>query len=402
MPHNVDKNKKLALLEKILSSKYFHDSEILKELLHYLVEQALNGITPKEITVAQELYKNKSFDPAVDSYVRSNVYKLRKKLEVFYENEGVDEKLRLVIPKGSYHVEFIHRHVKKKSPFQPLYVPVIILTIAVMFLSAKLADQKRGFSSRMNVHQFWQDVSKNEKPTCFVISDIVMYGEYDPELERERWILDTAVFTPSDVDTLMASLPDRQIASLEFSFVHMSNVPNFMQVAPLFAFNGQDNYFKWSSEIAWQDITQNNIVYIGDIRSLHKLQVLFDHLHVKVQAPFTLSWINDNGDTLGVYDFERTEEYRETYAAIVKIPGPNNNSILLFIGNDYPARIFTIDQFTTAAFLDDFYKAFEAQHKRKPDFFELILKVRGFKRTGYNSEILFMRPIDQESFSWNF
>ena len=105
----IDNETKSKILTKLIGSREFADSRVLKDLLVYLVEASQRDEIPKEITIATECFKREAdFDPSNDAYVRSNVYKLRRKLEDYYEEEGKKDKIRIHIPKGHYHVEFDH------------------------------------------------------------------------------------------------------------------------------------------------------------------------------------------------------------------------------------------------------------------------------------------------------
>ena len=96
------------VLEKIFSSHYFA-AEIDKELLKYLIDAHTKAKVLKEVDIAQEFFKrDKDFNPLDSSIVRTHMYSLRKKLETYYLSEGMDDKIRLFIPKGHYKIEFLN------------------------------------------------------------------------------------------------------------------------------------------------------------------------------------------------------------------------------------------------------------------------------------------------------
>ena len=71
---------------------------------------------PKETDIAKYVFeKDESFDPAADTIVRVHIYKLRKKLEKYYDSTGRSDKMKLKIPKGHYHVDFIQVSLFKKK-----------------------------------------------------------------------------------------------------------------------------------------------------------------------------------------------------------------------------------------------------------------------------------------------
>ncbi len=404
MPQSIDVQDKKATLQAILESKYFKDSQVTAELLAYLADAAVEGHTPKELNIAYDLYKNKNFDPATDSYVRTNVYKLRKKLETYYKNEGARDKTRLRIPRGHYHVEFfIHAESAKKfSKLSPFWVLLFLSLVGnIMLFLFLFSGPKQPHSSKLQTHPFWTELVHSPLPTCFAVSNIVMYMEYDEEFQRDRWIYDTQIYTQDDFDTLRTRYPHRNFAPVEFSFVHMSNIPNFTQIIRIVG-DDNKNEIKWSQEVEWQDILNKNIVYVGDIRSLNKLAVIFDHLHVGVELPYIITWKANEGDSLFQYDIKHQKDYRKTYSVITKLPGPQNNVIILILGTGYPARIYTVEQFTSMDNLGSMYQNMINLLGETPVYFEMVLEVQSLYRTGYQSQILHLRTIKPDEFSWNF
>lgn len=91
--------------DRLLASVYFQRSPVLSRLLQYLVEHQLKGgkAAPKAYAIATEaLGRNTDFDPALDSYPRVMVGRLRNLLDRYYaENQGP---FRLRVPHGSYEI----------------------------------------------------------------------------------------------------------------------------------------------------------------------------------------------------------------------------------------------------------------------------------------------------------
>jgi predicted ATPase len=97
-------------LDIILNSGPFKNADSLKALLRFTVHEALagRGDDLKEYVLgAAVLRKGDSFDPKADGIVRVQMRRLRERLERYYETEGRDDPLRIVIPKGSYAPAFL-------------------------------------------------------------------------------------------------------------------------------------------------------------------------------------------------------------------------------------------------------------------------------------------------------
>jgi len=92
-------------LDRILASTVFQSSERLRNFLRYTVEQTIlgRGDLIKEYSVGTEVFgRAASFDPRLDTIVRTEARKLRSRLSRYYETEGKDDRLRIEIHKGSY------------------------------------------------------------------------------------------------------------------------------------------------------------------------------------------------------------------------------------------------------------------------------------------------------------
>jgi len=98
-----------AELQRILAARTFADSQRLRALLTFLVEQSILGHADqiKESVVAVEVFEREpGFDRRTDSIVRVQVRNLRNKLADYYAEEGRTDPVRIVLPKGRYAPEF--------------------------------------------------------------------------------------------------------------------------------------------------------------------------------------------------------------------------------------------------------------------------------------------------------
>ncbi|MGE0280605.1 MAG: tetratricopeptide repeat protein [Rhizobiaceae bacterium] len=92
-------------LEKLLDSETFARSERARKLLRYLVEQEQSGQSSrlKGFSIAVDVFgKDADFDPSTDAVVRVQAGRLRDLLDQYFATEGVDDPVRIVIPRGSY------------------------------------------------------------------------------------------------------------------------------------------------------------------------------------------------------------------------------------------------------------------------------------------------------------
>lgn len=94
-----------AALERILASKAFNRRPRSRDFLAYVVTEHLAGRSHsiKERTVARRaLKRSDSFDGRADASVRVQAGRLRSALATYYDSEGIDDPVRIVLPPGSY------------------------------------------------------------------------------------------------------------------------------------------------------------------------------------------------------------------------------------------------------------------------------------------------------------
>src|SRR5690348_2061172 len=93
-----------AQLEKILASPSFGNGSQASRLLRFVVERTLEGREEeiKESVLGVEVFGRQSFDPRTDPIVRVEASRLRQKLTGYYQSEGKQDAVRIVLPKRGY------------------------------------------------------------------------------------------------------------------------------------------------------------------------------------------------------------------------------------------------------------------------------------------------------------
>lgn len=106
-----------AEVRRILASKPFATATRSRRFLSYVTERTLAGDQDaiKELILGTEVFdRANDFDPRIDTIVRVEAGKLRKRLEEYYSGEGIGSTVRIDIPKGGYVPRF--EEVKLKTP----------------------------------------------------------------------------------------------------------------------------------------------------------------------------------------------------------------------------------------------------------------------------------------------
>lgn len=102
-------------LSSVLESPLFAQSDRLARFLRFTVETTLAGQAEvlKEYLIGTEVYDRKPpYHPSVDSIVRSEARRLRRKLKEYYESAGKNDPVFIYYRPGSYAPVFRHRSVQ--------------------------------------------------------------------------------------------------------------------------------------------------------------------------------------------------------------------------------------------------------------------------------------------------
>jgi hypothetical protein len=191
------------LVERIILSSTFAKSERLSSLLAYVCDLTLKG-QEKEINeqkIGEAVFgRSRHYDSSIDGIVRTQASRLRQRLDRYFNEEGVDEPVRIVIPRGGYVPLFeprcsakIELPAAEPKPLAPPMIPyaepsrivvqrsgsavfawslVAILSIATMTI---LLNNAGAFSktqaTRAGVHPLWKQIFVAEQPILIVPGD---------------------------------------------------------------------------------------------------------------------------------------------------------------------------------------------------------------------------------------
>jgi len=102
------------LVSRIVASPTFSRAERLSSLLTYICDIALKGRAGElnEQRLGQAVFgRSPDYDCSVDGIVRTQASRLRQRLDQYFDQEGAQEPVLLVIPKGGYVPVFTPRNV---------------------------------------------------------------------------------------------------------------------------------------------------------------------------------------------------------------------------------------------------------------------------------------------------
>jgi len=119
MPIN-EENSALYLkqLQRVCESKDFRSKPRMKKFLTYLTHEFVEGRGDniKGYSIGVDVFNQpEDFDPDLNALVRINAGRLRRLLRLYFLEEGIDDPIKIEIPKGKYVPSFIDNSKSKEA-----------------------------------------------------------------------------------------------------------------------------------------------------------------------------------------------------------------------------------------------------------------------------------------------
>jgi len=413
----IDENERKSILDKILLSKGFRESNLYQNLLSYLVNATLNESVPKEITIAIDVFgKDSSYNLNKDATVRYHMHVLRKKIDDYYENEGKQDKIRMSIPKGHYEVKFIANHnqgkLSLKRTLEHLKRGEILLTlfffitsIIFLYLYLALSKSSKGTYAWVKKDPIWSTFFENGYPTVLVIGDDFLLDEYRADMTRYRHVRDWKIDSENDVRDFLVKYPHENIWKSEISMMPFKGVDNIFDVLPI-VYNFQDDVkLKMSSEVALDDVKMHNIIYLGELKNLRVLKQILYRTPIRFQyAPDERLFIlGDEADTSQTFvrieaPYEQKNKFNIDYSIFIKMPGFENENFMLIVGFGYGGRLERTKMLGNPNLLAELENHIVKINKVVPKYFVTVFEVKSIERTGFTNELKYFKEIPVDFF----
>lgn len=389
------------ILEKIFASNYF-SAELDKELLKFLIDAHSKSRVLKEVDIAQEFFKrDKDFNPLDSSIVRTHMYSLRKKLETYYLSEGMDDKIRLFIPKGHYKIEYLNTQdppIQKTNKLKPYYAPgalILVMLIALIYFwqkSENLNNENKALFIVDKSNIIWSDFLNSDLPTLLVIGDYYVYQRINEIKEKETFIRDTEINSNDDFESYLNRNPKDKKSLTKTTLTYLGTEVPTIVTKLIKIFRGNENLLrvKLSSELLWSDLRRHNIIFIGSPKTLGKMNHYVDKLRFKISLfPNMIYYTPDYKDTVNTYSLISYLQngFHDDYAVMAKFRTSNKNTIMLIISFSSFGKTEILNELVSNSFEEKLLEQ-KLIDKKIPSFFEVLFKVHGIDKSGLNIQVL--------------
>ncbi|HUI56006.1 MAG TPA: hypothetical protein VLY04_13615 [Bryobacteraceae bacterium] len=189
-------------LNRVLASHEFRTSKRSQDFLRYVVDNTLSGHGDmlKERTIGIDVFgRSTSYDPSDDATVRVKAGEVRKRLGLYYSDQGARDPIRIELPSGTYVPEFhsVRAHASGElapaveivapeapppSPARRLALTSRHLTLLVLVVLAAVA---LGWvllrSPKTVLDEFWAPVLNGASPVFVCAAYVPVWGlDRDP------------------------------------------------------------------------------------------------------------------------------------------------------------------------------------------------------------------------------
>jgi hypothetical protein len=410
MNNKPDKYK--TILTPILESSQFKDSEIYQNLLTYLFEAHQNDYTPKEISIAHDVFKKGAdFNSTENPLVRVHIHNLRNKLKLYYQSEGREDEFQLAIPKGHYQITLTKRKaIETKSILSNhrlVLALLIFLAISTLYLSIdKFYFQENPYhdDGLPDNNLLWGHFFDNGMQNSIVIGDFLIFHEFDNALGRVRRIQDYEINTADELEDFIKTNPKRNIEKFPLGEIPHNSIFNILDLQKVFLAYRHKFSIAFSSEINIDYIKRRNVIYMGEFKNLRALSDLIATLPFHYQTLPDWNGIisftqNDSLVTLRAEHDWRISRYVVDLGIIAKLPGQNNENYLLVMGFGYNSQIKLIDMICNKISLQKLEtQIITANNGKIPKYFFSVYKVVGFDRASTTAKMEFFQEVGADFF----
>ena len=277
--------------DRILASDALGRSQALEPLFRYLLACSLEGRTPKELEVADEVFGRSAGSLDQDASIRVHIHRLRRKLDEYYAGPGAGEAERLIIPKADYRLTITPNPAFDTSP-QAVGLPrslglrwrelaavasLLVCTAGATWWLAARPDPVEAPLISARASPLWHPVIANGRRIALVVGDYYIFGERDEQGGITRLVREFDVNSPRDLEHRIASDPGRAGNYIDLDLDYLPvGVGNALRViSPILRRNDRavvPTMVVPASKLGPEMVKLTNLVYLGYLSGLGSLR----------------------------------------------------------------------------------------------------------------------------------
>ena len=319
-------------LNRVLASHEFRSSKRSQDFLRYVVENTLRGQGDmvKERTIGIEVFgRPTSYDPSDDATVRVKAGEVRKRLGLYYSDQGAHNPVRIELPSGTYVPEF--HALATAGPSQPgpgaQPVPAPLEPAALGRRTVRLTPRRVAGAALMlaaaavvvwwlarpavtALDEFWAPVLKGSSPLQLCAAYVPVYGvDIDPSITPPASVGDFTLLTDQ--------------------FVGGGDLIAISRLSAMLARSRHPYRIKVGNDVSFADLRSGPAVLVGF--SYTRWKQISNQMRYFVDGFRRPAGITDNGKATEwvLPNLPRDRRTTEDYAIVSRVFHPDTHAMLV-------------------------------------------------------------------------
>ncbi len=424
-------------MERVLQSRHFIHAPKKQKFIRLVCEFYLNSRAGElnEYLIGREVFdRDDSYNPQADPIVRVGAHDVRKKLELYYQNEGAGDMVRLVVPVGSYEPVFVRQRSQEKTeadsagavmveaeekiqkqiaadtevaPSQSgatgmwrlmlasaaalLVIALLSLIVANHGLRQRLEAASRKQSKDRNLYgAVWEPFLKGDKPTLLILSNPTVHrpaNEADPEALTRKGInltSEQASVLTSAAGNRLPVKPDKpmQLVPAFNMYTGIGEAVGAYRLSNLLHAAGEETTLKQSRNISPDDLKDHDVILLGSVYSNQWSKPLSIRENFVYSSHCTIENLEprpgEEREYKSAFD-PRTGGLIEDYALITVTPGVSGENVVMILAGIYSEGTEAAADFvTTSNHLNELNQRLKQLGGKAgtPPYYQALLRVR--------------------------
>jgi hypothetical protein len=421
-------------MSHVLESKPFRTSKQCQNFLRYVVLNTVDGrdeALKERVIGAAVLERSPDYNTADDPVVRIRAADVRKRLAMYYQEEGHDAPIRITIPSGSYRVVFHHGDVHAEAgnlhpdpvhsePFQAdLGVPaatetmvhlpgealtpgrleaepgaghaalgnrvfLVGIVVGLLVLCAGLTTWYFRVESQREFNLFWAPTLDQPRPPILYVGSNAVYRLSNSFLQRYQ----TAHPDYNGLESLPAIDRTENITGSDLDeddkdFVGLGDVAAAVSISTFF--KGRDVRYdlRFGRDIVFGDFRTTPVVLIGAFNNSWTLE-LNDKMPYRFTASNGIKRLEGPGHSWQTW-YASDGSPREDYALITReISAKSGEPVIAVAGLDQTGTRAAAEFVSTPALLDAALRKLPSGWQNKKVQFVLHATIVDYVPSGYD------------------
>ena len=357
-----------ALVDRVIMSSTFAKCERLSSLLAYVCDLTLSGRAKElnEQNIGEAVFgRSQNYDSSIDGIVRTQASRLRQRLELYFNEEGLNEPIRIIIPRGGYVPYFEPRPAPQatSAPSSPVVPPptvqaeiaskaeargvhvggaalawslVAILAVALTMSLANRGVFTRGQMAHAPVHPLWSQIFVAGQSTLEVPGDsgmVMWQGLVGRNLDLDEY-LSGGYRTNLTGSATLAQNTVVDLGSRRYtSIVDLEVAKGLSQLSESYHSKLEVRYAR---DVRPNNLKQGNVVFVGAAEANPWVE-LFEHnmnfvfFNDRVRHVFSVFNREPRGTEPRQWDSGYNDAQHRVYAVVAYLPnlGGNGNALIL-------------------------------------------------------------------------